>query len=156
MVHYRCLSVCRSFNNFIYTKFFYAATMILIMTLGLIIYAGKTPAYAEGSNVVISAKVQPVREIVVNQQHRIIKIISNTSENIEPSIWLDSKGLHKQAITPYIADQYNGVFKSLPSKKDRGLIYSVSKLNHWQQVGILIIKKMPATDITTINLSSLF
>jgi hypothetical protein len=156
MFGYRGRKVSQNLFITICNKSFYYVTMIVVMTLGLMISSGKTLAYAAGTTVEIRAQVMPVREVMVNRQHRITKIISNTDKNIEPSVWLDSGGLHKEAMTAYISDQYSAVLKSLPGQKDHGVIYSIRKLQLWQQVGVLIIRKLPITDVRALHLNSLF
>lgn len=59
-----------------------------------------------GGSTKVSVTIQPVRLILVNNQGKIVRMISNTSSDVPPTVYKNSFNSPPVAISPDIRQQY--------------------------------------------------
>lgn len=69
--------------------------MGLLVLLFLLSFGGSSSALTN-SSISISGVVPPMRFIVLNRKHQIIKIVSNTKLQVTPEVWVGSIGRGRQ------------------------------------------------------------
>jgi hypothetical protein len=75
----------------------------------------------------VTAKVLPMRHIIVDRTGNISEITSNTDEPVEPEIFeLQDKPENRIHLTGSIRQQYDAVLKNVSSKK--GILYQRSQV----------------------------
>lgn len=66
--------------------------------------------------ITITATVAPARSIVVNDQHQMTMIYSNTAENVTPKVYLNKAPGPELALTPQLLSQYNQIMSHTKNK----------------------------------------
>lgn len=97
---------------------------ILLSTLAFIIITSLFVAATPTSNdsVTIVASVAPLRTVIVDNDLNIIKIYSNTMQNVRPQVYLGGLDGAEQPFSDSISRQYQSLKSSLDFSKP-GLIY---------------------------------
>lgn len=93
----------------------------LITVMGCLLM-GTTSVAAQTGTTVITAKIAPVRIIVVDNKGKITQVISNTKENVTPTVHKNSPDGKKTVLTQSISKQYKTILKSSDTHKT-GVIY---------------------------------
>jgi hypothetical protein len=98
--------------------------------------------YALSANQVeVTAVIEPVRQIVVNKNEQIEKIITNTHKSVSPTIWLNRVGNQQMSMDSVIEKQYQGIMNSLHGHAGYGVIYDqASKQSSSTALGRLVHK----------------
>lgn len=93
-------------------------TLFIIVMLSSFVYFGES----KHNKLTVTVTVEPVRTILVNKNLRIVQIISNTTEDIEPIVFLDSQDGVQLPYTDGIRTQYLAL-KSVTNFNKPGIVY---------------------------------
>jgi hypothetical protein len=105
--------------------------LVLILCLAMFITnfmavsraSAETESTANGSHI-ISATLEPARDVLVNSQGQIIQIDSNSAQNVTPVIYMGSFKAEPVKMTSYISRQYQTIIASC-NTNHAGIIYSL-------------------------------
>jgi len=98
------------------------AFIVLGSTLLLNTCCAVAPSPATNSSVVISAVIAPVRYILVNDQGIITEILSNSQENVMPTVYKNKLGSEPITLSRAIYSQYISLMTNISSNHN-GVIY---------------------------------
>jgi hypothetical protein len=97
--------------------------LLITSLLSVFISTQSVAADTTGSgNVVVSAVIAPVRYIVVNN-NKIVEIISNTDQDVTPTVELSKLGGKQISINQEIKNQYVNIMSRHKNLKHYGIIY---------------------------------
>ncbi len=91
----------------------------------------------------VTAKVLPMRRVIVDNQGQILRITSNTTESISPTVFRGSDTPENQiALSPEIANAYKSL---VPSNAGIGTLYERSIATSFQQSAarISVVLQLP-------------
>jgi hypothetical protein len=97
---------------------------MVISGVVLINSAAQADSPASGGSVVITAVIAPVRTIVINDQNKILEVISNGPNNVTPSVYKNRLTTKPVALTPAIYDQYAVILRNTELHRT-GIIYKL-------------------------------
>lgn len=127
------------------------------MVVGVLVFTpsvSATTTTSSGGETVITARVMPVRHIVVDGEGVIQRIISNTSENVSPIVHLGTAEGVEVPLTTEIEQDYKAAIASLDMKRPADYVRKqplellFARLQH--------ISALPLRAISQINLRSSF
>lgn len=122
-------------------------TLVMINACCMSLFGATEPkVQALGQGVEIVAKVQPVRDVVVNQKQHVIEVISNTYDSVPPSVWLDSVGYKQLAMTSSIETQYQAILTKVPWQTRYGTIYSLAEHSRRRSIIALYLLQNVSTE----------
>ncbi len=109
-----------------YGKVFAVVGLCLAFSLFGADAAALSPAPATqfngGGSTEVSVSIQPVRLVLINDQNKIVKIISNSTANVTPTVYKRSFSSPPIAISPDIRQQYDTILAGLDTART-GTIY---------------------------------
>lgn len=120
--------------------------VVLAMVVSVMVFTPPVSAAiptGSGGETVITARVMPVRHIVVDDSGVIQRIISNTSENVPPIVYLDSFQGEQIPLTDDIRQNYDDAIAVLDMRHPADYVRKSPiqlLLAHVQHVGILHLK----------------
>lgn len=110
-------------NNHIKKASIYLALIMLFSMSAGNVFAQIGPA----QKVRVTASVEPQRTVVVNENFQIISIVSNTSKEVEPKVFLNTVDGKELEYTETIKDEYD-ILKETLSFAKPGVIYEYKEV----------------------------
>ena len=119
-------------------RFLASLTAIVFVVATLVVPASASAqTLSVTQEITITARVLPARSIVVNDKGQMIRIYSNTDENVTPMVYINKAPGEQTALTPKLKKQYQAVLAQ-----------------HKNLIGIAIEVPLPARPVADTDLSS--
>lgn len=78
-----------------------------------------------GGSVIITATIAPVRDVLVDNHGVILEILSNTSDNVAPTVYKNRLDTDPIPLEPGVAERYDSLIRRVNTHKT-GVIYRLS------------------------------
>ena len=106
------------------------------------------------NTITVTAIIEPERHIVVNQNNKIIEVLTNTPLMVIPVVSLNSLSGNQLEYSTAISTQYQQIISSCNFTKSYGIIYSSGNCNG-NSVKIVATKSMLSSLVSTVEADSL-
>jgi hypothetical protein len=98
--------------------YFLLQLLLISLLLSTFVYLGET----KSKNFTVTVTVEPMRTIIVDKNIRIVQIMSNTREDVEPLVFLETRDGVELPYTEGVRDQYLSL-KPIINFSQPGIVY---------------------------------